>query len=123
MIPEGFKKVYQTSDKGGIVLAEFFNPYTGEEYSAPILYEDGSFDEEAYLEDIDAQARKMWRSKRKDFRISDVVKVVRGIKVPHGTVGKIVDMYNWKDEKGRVKNRYVVLDSGVKTSVNNVIIV
>lgn len=123
MIREGFKKVYQTSDNGGIILAEFFNPSTGEEYSAPILYEDGSFDEIAYLEDIDEIARKRWRSKRRDFRIGDIVRVVRGIKAPLGTVGKIVDMYDWRDEKGRIKNRYVVLDNGMRTSNKNVIIV
>ena len=121
----GFKKVYQYDD-GKLAVAEFFNPTTGEEYCAVVrnvFYPDVNWDEEGLKAPLDMNAYSAWRSKRKIFCIGDRVRVVRGIKVPIGTVGIIRDMYDWKDERGRVKNKYVVLDNGYRTSYRNVVIV
>lgn len=110
MIREGFKKVYQTSDEDGIILAEFFNPNTKQGYSDFVMDARlGIFDEDIYRTH---EAHKAWRNARRDLRVGDRVVVSRGKKVSLGLVATIVEMYTWKDEKGRPRTRYAVLSNG-----------
>ena len=121
MIREGFKKVSQS---GSIfVTALFFNPDTKEYYSKCVRdydYADGSRDDdEAYYMPIDRDAEKEWLKFIGIVSIGDTVKVVKGRKVPIGTVATVVDIRDWKDCYGRVQSTYAYLDNGMKTSVYN----
>lgn len=125
MIKEGFKKVCESGSS--YVVARFFNPETKEEYTQCVRdydYADGSRDDdEAYNAPIDEDAVNAWKKFHGIVRIGDTVKVVKGRKVPLGTVGEVKDIYDWRDCYGRIQCIYVVLDNGQRTNINNVAIV
>lgn len=124
MIREGFKKVAESG--GTYVVARFFNPETKEEYGQCVRdydYDDcRNDDDEAYYAPIDEDARREWLHFNGHVVVGDTVKVVRGRKVPIGTVGVIDRIYDWKDCYGRVQTTYVVLEDGQRTSIANVVL-
>ena len=68
---------------------------------------------------IDEEAADAWRKHIGIVAAGDTVKVVKGRKVPLGTVAKVTRVYDYKDRYGRVVAVYAVLDNGQKTSVYN----
>lgn len=121
MVRDGFKKVSQSGST--FVTAGFFNPETKEFYTHCVRdydYADGSRDDdEAYYMPIDEDALREWKRFNGIIQIGDTVEVVKGRKVPIGTIGNVVNIYDWKDNYGRVQARYVVLSDGQKTSIDN----
>lgn len=124
MVRDGFLKVAQ--EGGTYVVATFFNPGTGESYTKCVRdydYSDCSRDDDdAYYMEIDPDARRAWLRSQGVVSVGDKVRVVKGRKVPVGTVGVVARMFDWKDCYGRVQTRYCVLDGGVKVSVDNVVL-
>lgn len=124
MIREGFKKIAESG--GSYVTALFFNPETGESYSACVRdydYYDGlRDDDEAYYAPIDEDALRLFNHKHGIISVGDTVKVVKGRKVKIGTVGVVDKIYDWKDRYGRPQTRYVVFENGERTSIGNVVL-
>lgn len=117
----GFYKVAQNG--GTFVTATMFNPITNEVKVLCVRdydYDDCSRDnDEIYYMDIDEDARKAYLKFKGIVSIGHEVEVIKGRKVPIGTVGVVEKVYDWKDNYGRVQSTYAVLDNGVKVNVNN----
>ena len=121
MLENKFYKVNQTG--GSYVVALFVNPVTWKSYTVCVRdydYSDCSRDnDELYHMPIDEEAADAWRKHIGIVEAGDTVKVVKGRKVPLGTVAKVTRVYDYKDRYGRVVAVYAVLDNGQKTSVYN----
>lgn len=122
---EGFFKVDQRG--GSYVVAIFYNPTTDESFTKCVRdydYSDGSRDDdELYYMPIDEEVRHIYLRRLGIISIGDTVKVVKGRKVPIGTIAVVVGLKDWKDRYGRVQTTYVLLDNGMKTNEDNCIIV
>ena len=124
MLANGFYKVANS----GFSLTEaiFFNPETKESYSK-IVWDNDDYrveqeNEVEYNEPIDDEVRKVWLRYRGIIQEGDTIKVIKGRKVPKGTIAKVTGFRDWKDEYGRVQATYVLLDNGMRTNVNNCIL-
>lgn len=116
-----FYKVAQSG--GSFIVATFFNPETNEVKTEVVRdydYADCSRDnDELYYMPIDEDARRAFLRFNGVVSIGDTVKVVKGRKVPIGTIAEVVDIRDWKDQYGRVQTRYAYLSNGMKTSTSN----
>lgn len=121
---DGFFKVKQ--EGGTYVVATFFNPETKESFTKCVRdydYSDCSRDDdELYYMEINEAARRAWLRHNGVIQIGDAVKVVKGRKVPVGTVAIVSDITKWRDQYGRVQTIYAVLDNGMKTNIDNCVI-
>lgn len=117
----GFRKVSQNGYC--FISAVFFNPKTGEEFSTCVRdydYSDCSRDnDELYYMPIDEEAKRKWLHGKGFILKGDTVEVVKGKKVPIGTVGKVLDVYEVNDRYRRVVAWYVHIDGGHRTNVEN----
>ena len=122
---EGFAKVAQSG--GTFIVATFFNPETKEEYSCSVRdyeYEDCSRDnDELYYMDIDEEVKNEWLHHNGVILVDDTVRVVKGRKVPIGTVAKVKSKYPLYDRYHRWIADYLYLDNGMKTNEKNCILV
>lgn len=122
---EGFFKVAQ--EGGTYIVATFFNPDTKEVFTKCVRdydYSDCSRDDdELYYMPINEKVRHMYLNYNGVICIGDMVKVVKGRKVPIGTVGVVVDLKPWRDKYGRVQTVYAYLHNGYKASVANCVLV
>lgn len=120
-VRDGFFKVNQTG--GSYVVALFFNPTTKETYTKRVRdydYDDcRNDDDELYCMPIDEAVAEIYRKHIGIVAVGDTVEVIKGRKIPHGTIGKVVRVYDWKDCYGRVQSTYAVFEDGSKTSVYN----
>lgn len=120
----GFFKVAESG--GTFVTNTFYNPTTGETVSGCVRdydYSDRSRDlDELYNLPIDEANRVKWLHSRGQILTGDVVQVVKGRKVPLGTVGKVYKMYPYHDKYGRKVADYVCIEGGYRTNVNNCIL-
>lgn len=117
-------KFYKVGQAGGtFIVAYFYNPVTQETRSECVRdydYYDCSRDnDELYYMPIDEEAAELYRKHCGIIAAGDVVRVVKGRKVPIGTVAKVLRVYDFNDRYGRAVARYAVLDNGMKTSVYN----
>ena len=122
-IKEGFYKVCQSG--GSYVTATFFNPCTLEEYTKCVRdydYSDCSRDDdELYYMDIDRNAERAWKHHNGEILWGDEVKVVKGHKVPVGTIANVKEIHPYYDRYHRWVCDYAYLDNGMKTNVNNLV--
>lgn len=122
---EGYYKVNETG--GTYVVATFFNPETGHEFSKCVRdydYSDGSRDDdELYNMPIDEEARAEWQHRHGVIFEGDTVMVFKGRKVPVGTVATVVRTRSVYDRYGRYVCRYADLDNGMSTNTDNCILV
>ena len=120
-LPNGFYKVAHNG--GCYVTATFYNPTTNESLSLCVRdydYMDGSRDnDELYFMEINEGVRKQWLHSKGIILVGDVVEVIKGSKVPIGTVAKVTDKKPYKDKYGRVQATYIYLDNGMKTNIDN----
>ena len=123
-IREGFYKVEEHG--GTFVTATFFNPDTKEEYSACVRdydYADCSRDDdEAYYAPIDEDVKKIWKRHHGEIQIGDKVRVVKGRKIPHGTVGTVKAIYPYYDCYHRWIADYAYFVEGGKTNIQNCVL-
>ena len=119
-----FYKVGQ--DGGTYVVATLYNPITDETKTQRVRdydYADGSRDDdELYDMPIDEEVRRIWLHRNGLILVGDTIKVVKGRKIPHGTVGKVVDKKPWRDNYGRTRAIYLYLDNGDKVNEDNCIL-
>lgn len=131
---KGFAKV-DTRVAGGFVKVILFNRTTGAtmeitvddlEYQKDIQYyyaeQVGCSIQE--LEQLrympcNTEAQKAYQHHLGIIHIGDTVEVFKGRKVAKGTVSKVVNIYDYKDQYGRTQTTYVVLEDGQKTNINN----
>lgn len=52
----------------------------------------------------------------------DKIQVVKGRKVPKGTIATVKKIYPYKDKYGRIQAYYAYLDNGMKTNIDNCIL-
>lgn len=125
MIRAGFYKVAESG--GSYIVDTFYNPVTKESYTECVRdydYSDCSRDkDDLYYMDIDEDARRAWLHDRGIILKGDRVMVVKGRKIPLGTVAEVVDIYDWKDRYGRTQTTYAVFADGRKTNIDNCILV
>ena len=125
MVKDGYYKVNQ--DGGTFVTATFYNPETKEEYIECVRdydYSDCSRDnDDLYYMDIDENARRAWLHNHGTILVNDVVRVFKGRKVPIGTIARVIDKRPYKDRYGRIQTVYAYLDNGMKTSIDNCVLV
>ncbi len=122
-------RFYKVGMSGGsYVVALFFNPATHETKTVLARdydYSDCSRDnDEVYDMPVDQNAAEAYRKWLNSIdgghlKAGDTVEVVKGRKIPHGTVAEVVRIYDWKDSYGRVQTTYAVFADGRKTSVYN----
>lgn len=117
----GFYKVAQ--DGGTYVVATFYNPVTNECITKCVRdydYADCSRDnDELYYMDIDNEARTKWLHSKGVILVGDVVEVVKGRKIPVGTVARVTDKKPYKDRYGRTQAIYLYFDNGMRTNEDN----
>lgn len=121
---DGFYKVGQ----GGsiYITATFYNPKTKEviiERVRDYDYADCSRDnDELYYMPIDENVRTQYLHDHGCILKGDTVKVVKGRKVPIGTVAKVIDKKPYNDAYGRMRAMYLYLDNGMRTNENNCVL-
>lgn len=124
MIRKGFFKVAESG--GSYVVDTFYNPDTKEVYTECVRdydYNDCSRDkDELYHMAIDEDARRAWLHDSGVILKGDTVKVVKGRKIPVGTVAEVVNIYDWRDRYGRVQTTYAVFADGRETNINNCVL-
>lgn len=120
-LPSGFYKVAQ--DGSCYISATFYNPDTKETISRCVRdydYADCSRDnDELYYMEIDEEVKKQWLHDKGIILVNDVVEVIKGRKVPIGTIARVTDKKPYKDKYGRTQAIYVYLDNGMKTNEDN----
>ena len=122
-------RFYKVNQSGGsYVTALLYNPVTHEPQTKCVRdydYDDGrNDDDELYYAPIDVEAAEHYRKRLNNLnggfiKAGDVVEVVKGRKIPLGTIGKVVRVYDWRDRYGRTQATYAVFEDGRKTSVWN----
>ena len=121
MIDDGFYKVAESG--GTYVTGLFFNPVTKEVRSEVLRdydYSDGSRDnDDLYYMEINESVRVEYQHHIGIILAGDVVEVIKGRKVPIGTVATVVEIKPFKDQYGRHQADYAYLSNGMKTNVNN----
>lgn len=126
-------------DKSGInfLIATLYDTET--EVEEKVIYEDGDYPygespflsrkytlaqlDEISKTPIDKDARHAWLKKHGIISVSDTVEVIKGRKLPIGTRGTVVNMWDFTDRFGRTQTNYAKLDSGVSISIENLKIV
>lgn len=136
---DGFYKIGDDAS-GSLVRVHLFNPSTGESMSLVVedyeyQYLDGPFigatldlmtEQEMYdlrCSPIDEWARREWCKYENHVEEGCTVEVVKGRKVPIGTVGEVVAIEGIYDNYGRQVGTRAVLDDGQKTSVDNLVVI
>lgn len=118
---QGFFKVDQRG--GSYVVAEFYNPETGETRSECVRdydYGDCSRDnDELYNMPIDEGVRRIWLHSRGQILIGDTVEVFKGHKIPKGTVATVKDIKPYHDRYGRCLAHYAYFTDGQRTNIEN----
>lgn len=122
---DGFYKVAHNG--GSYVTATFYNPVTKETKSCCVRdydYADCSRDnDELYYMEINEDVRRQWMHDRGIILVNDTVKVVKGRKVPVGTIAKVTEKKPYKDRYGRTQAIYLYLDNGMRTNEENCVLV
>lgn len=115
---------YKVAQSGSIfITALFFDPETKEVRNEVVRdydYADGSRDnDELYYMPIDEEVKKLYLRHIGIISVGDTIEVVKGRKVPIGTIADVIDIRDWKDQYGRVQTRYAYLSNGQKTNITN----
>lgn len=122
IIAAGFAKIGQ--DTGGtLICATFYNVETKECFSEVVRdydYSDCSRDnDQLYRMPIDKDALRRYNVDNNIVFEGATVIVVKGRKVPIGTVAKVEKIAPWYDRYGRIGTTYAYLDNGMRTNIHN----
>ena len=122
IIAAGFAKVYQNTS-GSLITATFYNVETKERISEVVRdydYSDCSRDnDQLYRMPIDKDALRRYNVDNNIVFEGATVVVVKGRKVPIGTVAKVEKIVPWCDCYGRTRTTYAYLDNGMRTNIHN----
>lgn len=121
---DGWRKIHQSG--GSFVVARLYNVKTGEEASLCVRdydYSDGSRDcDEWYNAEIDQEAYIAYCRKHGIVYPGASVMVVKGRKIPLGTVGIVEKIRKVLDRYGRHVADYAVFSDGKSTNVENCVL-
>lgn len=118
---EGYYKVAQLSSYS-FVDATFWNPETGEEYCEMVKDYDcdaARENDELYHAPVDEAMRRVWLHSKGEILKGDIVRVVKGRKLPIGKVGKVADIRVIRDKYQRPVADYIYFEDGTRTNINN----
>lgn len=122
IIAAGFAKIYQDVS-GSLITATFYNVETKERLNVVVRdyeYSDCSRDNNAlYRMPIDEDALRRYNVDNNIVFEGATVVVVKGRKVPIGTVAKVEKIVPWCDCYGKVRTTYAYLDNGMRTNIHN----
>ena len=123
---KGFYKVAE--DNGGVCVGTFWNPDTKESFTKitwdidrPYINDNEEIEILRYLP-INAEIRKAWLHEAGVIQVNDTIKVVKGRKVPVGTIAKVINKKPYKDRYGRTQAIYLYLNNGMRTNENNCVL-
>ena len=118
----GFYKVSETC--GSLVIATYYNPETDEEDG--IVARDYDYDrsvdnDSVYNAVINENVKKVWLHSNGAILEGDKVMVIKGRKVPKGTVHTVKAKKDVYDRYGRWQCEYLIFDDGLATNEANCI--
>ena len=123
---KGFYKVAENN--GGVCVGTFYNPDTKEVFTKitwdidrPYINDDEEIEILRYLP-IDEKMRWQWLHESGVIQKGDQIKVVKGRKVPIGTVATVKEIKPFYDRYRRWQADYLYLDNGMKTNINNCVL-
>ena len=123
---KGFYKVAENN--GGVCVGTFYNPDTKEVFTKitwdidrPYINDDEEIEILRYLP-IDEKMRWQWLHESGVIQKGDQIKVVKGRKVPIGTVATVKEIKPFYDRYRRWQADYLYLDNGMKTNINNCVV-
>ena len=120
----GYFKISQGG--GSYVTARFFNPVTGDEFSKCVRdydYDCSRDDDELYYMPINEEAVKAWKRKHMIISKGDSVMVVKGRKIPVGTVATVDYEKPYYDKYGRFVCTYLYFTDGRRTNIDNCMLI
>lgn len=121
---EGFYKIGQSLTS--YVVAYFYNPVTKEHRSKCVRdwdYADESRDiPELYHMAVNEDVLSQYRHDNGEICKGDTIKVVKGRKIPKGTVAVVKEIKPWYDRYGRYQATYLHFTDGTRTNVNNCVL-
>lgn len=127
---ENYKGFYKVAENnGGVCVGTFWNPETKEcftkitwDIDRPYINDDEEVEILRYLP-INNEMRRLWKHEAGIVQTEDTIKVVKGRKVPIGTIARVVEIRPFYDKYHRWQADYVYLDNGMKTNINNCILI
>ena len=127
---ESYKGFYKVAENnGGVCVGTFWNPDTKESFSKitwdidrPYINDDEEVEILRYLP-INKEMRRAWKHEAGIIQTEDTIKVVKGRKVPIGTIAKVLEIKPFYDRYHRWQADYVYLDNGMKTNIDNCVLV
>lgn len=126
---DSYNGFYKVDTSGfSITTAVFYNPTTKETFSRIVWDIDNPQIERdpetsiLYHMPINEQARRQWLHYRGVIQEGDAVKVVKGRKVPIGTIATVKSIKPFYDGYGRQQALYLYFDNGMKTNIHNCIL-
>lgn len=120
MVENGYYKITKNSGFG-YITALFYNPMTKELMDVCVkdLDDPRNDNEELYNMEVNEKVYELYKHHRGIVSIGDTIEVIKGRKVPVGTIGKVVNEFDYKDQYGRVQAHYFVLEDGTKINEMN----
>ena len=120
------KGFFKVSEGGGsYVTATYYNPMTKSCFhfcTRDYDYNGERDNDSLYYAPICEAVKIEYMHEQGIICEGDIVKVVKGRKVPIGTIAKVKKIYPYKDKYGRVQVYYAYLDNGMKTNIDNCIL-
>jgi hypothetical protein len=117
-------KFYKVAQGGySFITATYFNPVT-KEYKSVVArdydYADCSRDnDEVYYEEINEEARRAWLHFNGEILVGDTIEVIKGRTLPHGFIGTVRKVCDFKDRYGRYVATYAYFEEGGKINIDN----
>ncbi len=122
---DGYKKIGESG--GSYVVATFYNPVTHDVKTKCVRdydYADCSRDDDyLYHMEIDEEARRDYYHYKGVILKGDTAKVVKGRKVPIGTIGVVKDKLEITNRYGKWVATYVLFENGMKTNIDNCVLI
>ena len=115
-----YKKVAQAGSS--FITDTFYNTETGQEFVICVRDYDYNGERDIdvlYYMPIDKEAYRAWQHKHGKIVEGDVVEVVKGRKVPVGTISRVKKIRSVRDKYGRWVADYADLENGQSTNVEN----
>lgn len=118
---------YKVSEKGGsFVVDTYYNPTTdeiGTLVARDYDYNGDRDNDSIYNAAINEDAKNAYLHACGQFILGDKVMVIKGRKIPHGTVHTVTGMKDIRDKYGRTCAHYLIFEDGTSTNETNCIMI